>query len=96
MTWFDPSENPDNCKVYWYKTGSTYVVYVDIYAESQNAMPNMVKINLPDYMEGLQFGNEIESDNYQLQSDVVVNGNMFIKAKDTLTGNSGYVVFTLL
>ena len=82
VCYFDPSENVG--QVYWYKDGSTYVIY----AHCQSAQ-SALAINVPKIMEGLKLTLVEKTDNTELLTDTVQNGKFFVNYN---TSDSNFIV----
>ena len=82
VSYFDPAENEG--QVYWYKDGSSYVIYL----HCQTAQ-NRLAIKLPKFMEGLSVEIVEKTDNAELLSGTIQNGNLFVSFK---TNDSNYIV----
>ena len=84
-SYFNPSEN--ETKVYWYKEGGEYIIYIHAFDEFTNT-----KINLPEFMDGYVVQRVIEStEGSKLLTDTVSGGSLYAKFPE----GSNYLVFTL-
>lgn len=71
VSYFDPAENKG--QVYWYKDGSSYVIY----AHCQSAEQNLA-INVPAIMEGLSLEVIEKTDDTELLTGTIQNGKFFV------------------
>lgn len=71
VSYFDPAENVG--QVYWYKDGSSYVIY----AHCQSAEQNLA-INVPAIMEGLSVEVIEKTDDAELLTGTIQNGKFFV------------------
>lgn len=85
VSYFDPAENEG--QVYWYKDGSSYVIYL----HCQTAQ-NRLAIKLPKFMEGLKVEVVEKTNGAILLTDTIQNGNLFV----TYTNESNYIVLRTL
>lgn len=84
-SYFNPSEN--ETKVYWYKEGGEYIIYIHAFDEF-----TITKINLPEFMDGYVVQRVIEStEGSKLLTDTVSGGSLYA----TFPEGSNYLVFTL-
>lgn len=73
--WFNPNENDDNVKVFWYKVSDGFVVYIH-YTQELNESTK-VEVTLPDFMEGMAVSQVVEKTNQAtLLTDVVSCGKL--------------------
>lgn len=82
VSYFDPSDNFG--QVYWYKDGNSYVIY----AHCQDVR-DRIALELPEFMEGLSVEIVEKTDNAELLSGTIQNGNLFVSFK---TNDSNYIV----
>ena len=81
VSYFDPAENEG--QVYWYKDGSSYVIY----AHCQSSQ-DRIAINLPEFMEGLKVQIVEKTDGATLHTDVISNGKLMV----SYDNSSNYIV----
>lgn len=71
VSYFDPAENVG--QVYWYKDGSSYVIYAHCQSEQHN-----LAINVPAIMEGLSLDVVEKTDDAELLTGTIQNGKFFV------------------
>lgn len=82
VSYFDPAENKG--QVYWYKDGSSYVIY----AHCQSAEQNLA-INVPPIMEGLNLEVVEKTADTELLTGTIQNGKFFVNYG---TAEANYIV----
>lgn len=82
LSFFAPEDNVG--QVYWYKDGNSYVIY----AHCQE-VKNRIALELPEFMEGLSVEVVEQTDNVELLSGTIQNGNLFVSFN---TDDANYIV----
>jgi len=80
-SYFNPSEN--EAKVYWYKEGLNYIVYIHAHSELTNS-----KINLPEFLEGRIASIVEKTSGSDLVTDTVIDGSVVV----SLSNDANYIV----
>lgn len=89
ICWFDPSVNNDDIKVYFYKHGSEYIVYVHAFS-----ILDKVEVVLPEFMDGMKVGDIIEKTNgASILTNVVSCNKIYCSFGGNDGGQKDYVVF---
>lgn len=73
VSYFDPAQNRG--QVYWYKDGSSYIIY----CHAQEASNGAQAINLPSFMEGLNLSVVEKTDDANLLSETITNGKFYVQ-----------------
>lgn len=81
VSYFDPAENDG--QVYWYKDGSSYVIY----AHCQSAH-NRKAVNVSCILDGLKLSVVEKTDGVELLTDIIQNGKFFVN----YTNATNYIV----
>ena len=81
ISYFDPAQNEG--QVYWYKDGSSYVIY----AHCQSFQEKLA-INLPEIMEGLKVEIVEKTDGTTLLTDSICNSKIYVN----YTNEANYIV----
>ena len=82
VCYFDPAENIG--QVYWYMDGDRYIIY----AHCQNKQEELA-INVPKCMDGLKLSIVEKTDNTELLSETITDGNFYVKYN---TDDANYIV----
>ena len=84
VSYFDPAQNKG--QVYWYKDGSSYVIY----CHAQEASDGAQVINVPEFMEGLNLSVVERTNDASLLSETITNGKFYVQY--TGEGAAKYIV----
>lgn len=82
ISYFDPAENVG--QVYWYKDGNSYIIYAHCQEEH-----NGLAINVPEFMEGLSLSVVEKTNDTELLSDCILNGQFLVNYNSS---NANYIV----